>query len=204
MSSHFFALFSRMKNINRWALMRNTKEESLASHALEAAAIAHCLALIGNTRLGKNYPAADLAVMGMYHDLPEILTGDMPTPAKYYSPAIREAYQQIETAAARSILETLPADLRPAYAGLLQPDETQETYRLLKAADKISALIKCIEERNTGNLEFSAAERQTLAALHAMECEEAEIFLTEFMDSYSEVLDAVLKKEEGPTWTSGN
>lgn len=181
-----------MKNIDRWALMRNTNKDALSSHSLEVAAIAHCLAVIGNRRLGKAYDPAKTALLGMYHDMPEILTGDMPTPVKYYNDNIRGAYAQIENAAQRALLETLPADLQPDFAPLLQPDEDTEAWRLVKAADKISALIKCVEEKNSGNKEFAAAETATRASLTAMGCPEAEIFLEEFMESFSLVLDSVL------------
>lgn len=195
MGSHFFALFSRMKNIDRWALMRNTNKDALSSHSLEVAAVAHCLAVIGNRRLGKAYDPAGTALLGMYHDMPEIITGDMPTPVKYYNENIRGAYAQIERAAESAILETLPADLRADFRPLLQPDEASDAYRLVKAADKISALIKCVEEKNSGNMEFAAAESATRAALEKMDCPEADIFLQEFMDSFSLVLDSVLGNE---------
>ena len=193
MASHFFALFSRMKNMDRWALMRNVSSESLSAHSLEVAAIAHALALIGNRRLGKSYNADRAAVLGIYHDMPEILTGDMPTPVKYYNPEIRRAFGEIEQAAARSIADTLPEDLKADYAPLLDPDETEELYKLVKAADKISALIKCIEEKNSGNREFLTAERATLKALKKLDCPEADIFTGEFLGSYSMVLDSIMK-----------
>ena len=193
MASHFFALFSRMKNMDRWALMRNVRPENLSSHSLEVAAIAHALALIGNARLGKNYNADRAAVLGIYHDMPEILTGDMPTPVKYYNPEIRRAFGEIEQAATRSIIETLPGDLQAAYEPLLAPDEDAALYQLVKAADKLSALIKCIEEKNSGNKEFGTAERATLKALKKLSCPEADIFMEEFMESYSMVLDNILK-----------
>ena len=193
MASHFFALFSRMKNMDRWALMRNVRSESLSAHSLEVAAIAHALALIGNRRLGKNYDADRAAVLGIYHDMPEILTGDMPTPVKYYSPEIRRAFGEIEQAATRSIADTLPEDLKEDYAPLLAPDETEELYKLVKAADKLSALIKCIEEKNSGNKEFLTAERATIKALKKLDCPEADIFTEEFLGSYSMVLDSILK-----------
>ena len=196
MGSHFFALFSRMKHIDRWALMRNSNRDALSSHCLEVAAIAHCSALIGNRRLQKNYNADRAALLGIYHDMPEIITGDMPTPVKYYNTAIRSAYAQIETAAQSALLRALPADLRADYAPLLQPDETDELYRLVKAADKISALIKCVEERESGNLEFSAAEAATRSAIQKLNCPEAQIFLDEFLDSFSLVLDSVLQNED--------
>ena len=195
MSRHFFALFSRMKHLDRWALMRNTRPEPLSDHALEVAAIAHCLAEIGNRRLGRRYDPGRAALLGMYHDMPEILTGDLPTPVKYMNPEIRSAYASIEQTAKRALLDTLPGDLVPAFRPLLDPAPETPEAPLVKAADKISALIKCVEERNAGNREFSAAESATRAALEALACPEAEIFLSEFMESYSLVLDSVLTDE---------
>ena len=193
MASHFFALFSRMKHMDRWALMRNVTREDLSTHSLEVAAVAHSLALIGNRRFGKHYDADRAAVLGIYHDLPEILTGDMPTPVKYHNAEIRRAFGEIEQAAARAVLDTLPGDLRPDYEPLICPDETDELHTLVKAADKISALIKCIEERNGGNKEFLTAERATLKAIKKLNCPEADVFLDEFLGSYSMVLDTILK-----------
>lgn len=192
MSSHFFALFSRMKYIDRWALMRNTDKESLSQHSLDVAAIAHALALIGNKRLGKSYNSDRIAVIGMYHDMPEIITGDMPTPVKYYNDEIRQAFGSIEKAAQKSLLLTLPEDLREEYASFVVPDEKSEEYRLVKAADKISALLKCLLEERSGNTEFIKARESTERSLHAMNCEEAEIFLGEYLESFSLVLDSVL------------
>ena len=196
MSSHFFALFSRMKYIDRWSLMRNTDAESLSQHSLDVSAIAHALAVIGNKRLGKSYDAGKIALTGMYHDMPEIITGDMPTPVKYYNTEIREAFGSIEKAAQRSLLGTLPEDLRDSYRDYLIPDETDESYRLVKAADKISALLKCMLEERSGNTEFIKAREATEKSLHDMSCPEAEIFLEEFLGSFSLVLDTVLSKEE--------
>ena len=193
MASHFFALFSRMKNMNRWALMRNVTNESLCTHSLEVSAIAHSLALIGNRRLGKSYNADRLAVLGIYHDLPEILTGDMPTPVKYRNTEIRRAFGEIEEAAQRALLSTLPEDLQADYAPLLCQDEDAPEHKLLKAADKLSALIKCIEEKNSGNREFLTAERETLKAIKKLDCPEADIFMEEFLGSYSQVLDTIMK-----------
>lgn len=195
MASNFFALFSRMKNIDRWALMRNNQKESLSQHCLEVAAIAHALAVIGNGRLGKSYDASEAALIGIYHDMPEIITGDMPTPVKYYNAEIRGCFGEIEKAAQQSILNTLPDDMQKAFEPLLIPDESTETYRLVKAADKISALIKCTDERNTGNREFEAAEKSTMQAIRAMRCPEADIFIEEFLPGFSLVLDSVLQKD---------
>ncbi len=196
MSSHFFALFSRMKYIDRWSLMRNTDAESLSQHSLDVAAIAHALAVIGNKRLGKSYDTGRIALTGMYHDMPEIITGDMPTPVKYHNKEIREAFGSIEKAAQHSLLNTLPADMRDDYREYLMPDETDENYRLVKAADKISALLKCMLEERSGNTEFIRAKEATEKSLHDMNCREAEIFLDEFLESFSLVLDTVLESEE--------
>ncbi len=196
MSSHFFALFSRMKYIDRWSLMRNTDAESLSQHSFDVSAIAHALAVIGNKRLGKSYDTGKIALTGMYHDMPEIITGDMPTPVKYHNPEIREAFGSIEKAAQRSLLNSLPEDLREEYREFLIPDESDESYRLIKAADKISALLKCMLEERSGNSEFIKAKEATEKSLHAMNCPEAEIFLEEFLQSFSLVLDTVLGKEE--------
>lgn len=196
MGSHFFALFSRMKYIDRWALMRNTDKESLSQHSLDVAAIAHALALIGNKRLGKSYNSDRIAVIGMYHDMPEIITGDMPTPVKYYNDEIRKAFGSIEKAAQKSLLLTLPEDLREEYEGFVVPDEKSEEYRLVKAADKISALLKCLLEERSGNTEFIKARESTERSLHTMNCEEAEIFLGEYLESFGLVLDSVLSENK--------
>ena len=196
MSSHFFALFSRMKYIDRWSLMRNTDAESLSQHSFDVAAIAHALAVIGNKRLGKSYDTGKIALTGMYHDMPEIITGDMPTPVKYHNKEIREAFGSIEKAAQRSLLNALPEDLREDYKEYLIPDEGDESYRLVKAADKISALLKCMLEERSGNTEFIKAKEATEKSLHNMNCPEAEIFLEEFLESFSLVLDTVLEGEE--------
>ncbi len=196
MSSHFFALFSRMKYIDRWSLMRNTDAESLSQHSFDVAAIAHALAVIGNNRLGKSYDTGKIALTGMYHDMPEIITGDMPTPVKYHNKEIRNAFGSIEKAAQRSLLNTLPEDMRDDYREYLIPDEADENYRLVKAADKISALLKCMLEERSGNTEFIKAKEATEKSLHDMNCEEAEIFLREFLGSFSLVLDTVLESEE--------
>lgn len=195
MGSHFFALFSRMKYIDRWSLMRNTDTESLSQHSLDVAAISHSLAVIGNKRLGKNYDTGKIALTGMYHDMPEIITGDMPTPVKYHNREIRDAFGKIEKAAQNSLLSALPADLRDEYRELLIPDEKSSEYRLIKAADKISALLKCMQEERSGNTEFTKAKEATERSLHEMNCREAEIFLDEFLESYSLVLDTVLERE---------
>ena len=197
MVSHFFATISRMKYIERWALMRSTRPENLSEHALEAAMIAHMLCTIGNVRYGKHLDAEKAALIGMYHDASEIITGDMPTPVKYYNEDIRDAYKMIEAAADEKLLSTLPDDLRPAYEavfyGSSDPDECYMR-RLVKAADKLSALIKCIEEKNAGNGEFKTAMKTIRASVETMCAELPEIsdFVREFLPPYGSTLDELI------------
>ena len=188
MKHHFFALLSRMKYINRWGLMRSTRPENLSEHSLETAFIAHALCLINNKRLGGSLNAEKAAVVAMYHDCTEILTGDMPTPVKYDNANIKAVYKQIETAAAEKLLSHLPEDLKADYTEILTP---QDDYlkKIVKAADKISALIKCIEEGGMGNNEFSVAEKSTRKLIDELNMPEVEIFMTEFLGSYGLTLD---------------
>lgn len=196
MSYGFFATVSRMKYINRWALMRSTREENLSEHSLEVAMIAHALCVIGNVRYGHTLDADRAALIGLYHDAPEIITGDMPTPVKYCNPAIRDAYREVESAAEQHLLDKLPEDLRDAYEEILTKpenlsDEEQYLYRLVKAADKLSALIKCIEEKESGNQEFRSAEASTRESLEKMAAELPEVldFLRDFLPAYGRTLD---------------
>lgn len=188
--SSFFAFASRMKYINRWALMRNTTYETLSQHSYEVATLAHALAVIGNRRLGKNYDAARAALLGLYHDTPEIITGDMPTPVKYHSGEMREAFAKVEQYAGERLLSMLPDDLRPDFEPLLTESGAEaDLHRLVKAADKLSAYIKCIEEHKAGNAEFSEAEKATKKALDNLDCPELQIFLADFLPAYSLPLD---------------
>lgn len=189
MASRFFALFSRMKYINRWALMRNTAHENLSQHSLEVAAFAHALAVLGNRRLGKNYNAERAALLGIYHDMPEIITGDMPTPVKYFSPAIRAAFGAVESVSQQRLLSALPEDLRDDFRPLLAETDDEQLLALVKAADKLSALVKCIEERKAGNTEFTGAEKSTRQALEKLNVPEAKLFMEEFMGAYEQTLD---------------
>lgn len=182
MKSHFYAMLSRMKNIYRWGLMRNTRQENLSEHSLEAAYVAHALAVIRNRRLGGNIDAAKVAAAAMFHDTSEIITGDMPTPIKYYNSDIKSVYKDIEGVAKERLLSMLPGDLRGDYIPLFAPDE--ETEKIIKAADKISALIKCIEESVSGNREFEAAKKSTVEAIKRLNLPEADIFIDEFIDSF--------------------
>ena len=190
MKGNFFAFISRMKYINRWALMRNTNYETLSQHSFEVASLAHALAVIGNRRLGKNYDTARAALLGLYHDAPEIITGDMPTPVKYHSGEMREAFATVERYAGERLLSMLPEDMQLDFRPLLQEDSADaELHKLVKAADKLSAYIKCVEERKAGNSEFKEAEKTTKAALEKLGCPEAEIFTAEFLRAYELPLD---------------
>lgn len=197
--SHFLAILSRMKYIERWALMRSARAENISEHSLEVALIAHMLCVIGNVRHGQSLDAERAAVVALYHDASEIITGDLPTPVKYHDGQIRDAYRAVERAAEQRLLSSLPDDLRPAYEDVLWPGDDAgepELYlrRLVKAADKISALIKCVDERRSGNAEFLSAERTCRAAVDEMAAELPEVadFVRDFLPSYGATLDELL------------
>ena len=185
----FYAMLSRMKYINRWGLMNSTRQENISEHSLETAIIAHALAVIGNKRLGKSINADKVAVMAIFHDCSEIITGDMPTPIKYYNNQIKEAYKEIEAAAAEKLLSRLPDDLREEYEVIFNEEENRDLHRYVKAADKLSALIKCIEELKMGNAEFKTAKTSITKSLEKMELAEVKIFMDEFLPAYSLTLD---------------
>ncbi|MGN0172158.1 MAG: 5'-deoxynucleotidase [Acutalibacteraceae bacterium] len=190
MGVHFYAMLSRMKYINRWALMRNTREENLCEHSQDVAVIAHALAVLTNTRFGGQADEGRCALLALYHDAPEILTGDLPTPVKYDNPAIRDAYKDLETVAANKLLSMLPDDLRPAYEPLLlSADDYPLERRIVKAADKIAALLKCVEETKQGNREFEQARRSTEEAVRKMNLPAATCFLDEFLPAFALTLD---------------
>ena len=190
MNNTFFAMVSRMKYIDRWALMRNTEKESLDSHSKEVAVIAHALAIIGNKRFGKSYNPDRAAVLGLYHDAHEIITGDMPTPIKYFNPKISEVYKQIERVAEEKLVNYLPEDLREEFAPLVTLTQEDKCYEpFLKAADKLSALIKCIEEEKIGNKEFAKAHIAIETSLENMNLPYVDVFLNEFLPSYYLTLD---------------
>lgn len=192
MASNFFAMMSRLKYIDRWALMRNTHAENLSEHCMETACIAHALAVIGNRRFGKSYNAERAALLGLYHDAPETLTGDMPTPVKYYNPAIRQAYAKVEESACEHLVSMLPEDMRADFSGFFFPEQSdEELWKLVKAADKICAYIKCIEERKAGNNEFAYAEKSTLEAIDKLAVAEAQEFIREFIGGYELTLDEI-------------
>ena len=188
--SRFYAYLSRMKHIFRWSLMKNSQQESLSVHTLDTAVIAHCLGLLRNRRFGGSCDVNRLVLLAMYHDCSEILTGDMPTPIKYYNPEIKAAYKEVEAVANEKLVSMLPEDLRGDYRPLFcHEGEDPELLRLLKAADKLSALVKCIEEENAGNREFVKAKQSTLKAIEEMRLPEADEFIKEFLPSYGLTVD---------------
>lgn len=189
MDYDFFAFLSRMKYIDRWSLMRSTERENIQEHSHMVAVLAHALGLIRRDVLGFDCDADALAAAALYHDAPEILTGDLPTPIKYHSRAIKSAYDEVEGFAVEKLLAELPEALRPAYQKLLTAPGRAEEYALVKAADKLSAYIKCVEERRAGNREFLSAEASTRQKLAEMALPEVDYFLENFMSSFEKNLD---------------
>ena len=186
MNNSFFALVSRMRYIGRWGLMRSTVPENIQEHSHMVAVLAHALAVIRRDIFHEPCDPNACAAEALFHDASEILTGDMPTPIKYNNPGIIGAYKELERQAGRRLLESLPAEFTPAYEPLLSP---AAEHPLVKAADKLSAYIKCIEERKAGNVEFAMAERQTLRSIRAMGLKEADYFLEHFIPAFELTLD---------------
>ena len=194
MNHNFFATISRMKYIERWALMRNSRAENLSEHSLDVAMISHALCVIGNVRYNKNLNGEKAALIGLYHDSSEIITGDMPTPVKYYNEDIKAAYKEVESIAEKKLLNELPSDLRPEFEKIYKSDRSEEEKymrHLIKAADKLSAYIKCIEEENSGNREFRSAKESIEKKLIEMSEEYPEVkdFMEEFIPPYGKTLD---------------
>ena len=199
--SPFFAMMQRMRYIRRWALMRNTQGENLQEHSLQVAVTAHALAVLRRERFptaadGTPRVVVDpdrVATMALFHDAPEILVGDLPTPIKYFNPAIKSAYKAVEGVATAKLVAMLPDDLRPTYAALLAPDRsdaaTAEAAALVKAADRLCAYTKCIEEERAGNTEFRTAAKTILASIEAIAMPEVDCFLREFVPAFSLNLD---------------
>lgn len=197
MTYNFFATISRMKYIERWALMRNSRQETLSEHSLEVAMLSHALCIIANERHGKHLDANKAALTGLYHDASEIITGDMPTPVKHGNTELMDAYKGVERIAEYKLLNELPKDIRGAFEEIFKPsDDEEDVYmrRLVKAADKISALIKCIEEEKAGNTEFSHAKKTIQLAVDRLADELPEVrdFLFEFLPPYGRTLDELL------------
>lgn len=191
----FFAMMARMKYIERWALMRNSTKENISEHSLEVAMLAHGLAIISNERCGNTLDVNAIALMGLYHDANEIITGDMPTPVKYFDEDIRDAYKRVENVACHTMINKLPAYMQEYYRPLFFRQEGEErAWHIVKAADKLSALIKCMEELRTGNQEFATAKSATEKALREMQMPEVDIFMEEFLPAYELTLDELQQR----------
>jgi len=188
--SHFFAYLARMRFIRRWGLMHNTYPENIQEHSLRVAMIGHALAVIRNQMFAGRVNAERVAVLALFHDAGEVMTGDMPSPVKYFNPHMRDAYAAIEAQAARRLLAMMPAPLRPSYEPLFLPEEgDNELWTLVKAADKLCAYIKCLQEKSAGNPEFNSAERGLSDAVKALGLPEVDYFLETFVPSFELDLD---------------
>jgi len=187
---NFFAFVSRMRYINRWGLMRNTYTESIQEHSHEVAILAHALAVIRNVYFNGNVNEKKIAVMALYHDSDEIITGDLPTPIKYYNPEIKRAYKEIEDIAKNKLLQMLPDKLKPSYEEIIKPrPDDEELWKIVKSADRLAAYIKCIEEEKAGNKEFKKAGTAILKTIHEINSPEVEYFMEHFLEGYKLTLD---------------
>lgn len=189
MSNNFFAYISRMRYIGRWSLMRNALPENIQEHSHMVAVLAHALGVIRRDVMGLPCDPEKCAAVALFHDSSEILTGDLPTPIKYHSAEIHAAYKQVEDLACAKLLDTLPPELRGSYETLLTGSAAEDTHGIVKAADRLSAYIKCIEERRAGNDEFQQAEKQTLEKLRACAMPEVEYFIEHFIPAFELTLD---------------
>lgn len=189
--SSFYAMLSRMKYINRWGLMNNTRNENISEHSLQVAMLSHCLVLIHNKRFGGNLDPERAAILAVFHDTTEIITGDMPTPIKYYNSDIKHAYREIEENAANKLIKMLPDDFKEELDDIIKMngEKDDELRPFVKAADRLSALIKCIEEMRMGNDEFRKAQETILNSIHNMNMPELNVFESEFLPAFSLTLD---------------
>lgn len=195
MSHSFFAYIARMRYIGRWGLMRNTFQENIQEHSHMVAVLAHALTVIRRDQFGGTADPGHVAAVALYHDAPEIFTGDLPTPVKYANPAIRDAYRAVEQGASDRLLAMLPGELRPAFLPLLSESDP-EVLTLVKAADKLSAYIKCLEELKAGNLEFQSAAQQTLEALNSYQLPELDYFMEHFLPAFQLTLDELQQESD--------
>lgn len=191
MEHHFFAYINRMKFIHRWGLMRNTLPENDMEHALQTAMIAHAIAVMGNVRYQKHYNAEYVMALAMYHDASEVITGDLPTPIKHHNPAIKTEYNKLEDIAAQKLISMLPPDLRGYYTPLIAHDESTDEWKLVKAADRICAYIKCLEERKSGNLEFESARKSVKKFLDQVDLPEVQDFISQCVPGFAMTLDEI-------------
>ena len=188
--SHFFAYLARMKFIRRWGLMRNTRTENIQEHSLQVSMVAHALPVIRNERFGGQLDPARVALLGVYHDAEEVITSDLPTPIKYFNPQIKEAFDNLKLVAKQRLLDMLPADMEPSYRTLFFEDPAEaDAHQLVRAADRICAYLKCIEEAKAGNLEFARAEQQVWRSLFQLNVPEVAVFMEEFIPSFRLTID---------------
>ena len=187
--SSFFAFLKRMRFINRWSLMRNTETENIQEHSLEVAMVAHNLAALKNEYFGGNLDVNKVAVIAMYHEVSEIFTGDMPTPIKYFDPKLRSLYGEVETLAQEKMLSTLPKRLQAVYKPYIVDAETLPEWPIVKAADTLSAYMKCVNELHAGNDEFKEAHDTILAKLESLYMPEVDMFIEEYVPALSQSLD---------------
>ena len=188
MSYSFFAHMARLKLISRWSLMRNTQPENDAEHSLQVAMIAHGIAVIGRERYGRAVDPDRVLALAVYHDATEVMTGDLPTPVKYHSDTLRGAYKQLESISADRLLRLLPEDMRPSFSPYLKQEKSPER-DIVKAADKISAYVKCLEEQRAGNREFEYAAENIRRTLEAIDLPEVRDFLRDFLPAFNMTLD---------------
>ena len=188
MSKNFFAYISRMKYIYRWNLMRNADRENIQEHSMQVVWVAHALGLIGNKFFDKQYDMEKILVLAAYHEAGEVITGDLPTPIKYYNPDIKNAYKKIEEMANEKLLGMLPEELKAEYKKYLLPDKSEE-YCAVKAADRICAYLKCIEEMKVGNKEFEKAKVSIFKSIKELKMPEADYFMDNFTESFELTLD---------------
>ena len=183
--NHFFAYLDRMKLIRRWGLMRNTVPENDMEHSMQTALIAHGLAVLGKTRHQRDIDPEHVVMLALYHDVSEVITGDLPTPVKYKSPEIQGAYRDLEENARTRLLNMLPEDMRPSFATYITPNEDTYEWRLVKAADRISAYLKCVEEEKMGNRDFAHAKLSIQDSINQNSLPEVHEFMREFVPSFS-------------------
>lgn len=185
----FFAFLNRMKYIKRWSLMRSVREENIMEHSQQVAVIAHALALIKNKNFAGSVDEKKVVLLAQYHEVGEVITGDLPTPIKYFNPEIKSAYKDLEKNACNRLINMLPDNLQAEYSQYIKPDESSEEYKIVKCADRLSAYLKCVEEINAGNSEFKKAKTSILNELKNLKREEVDLFLKEYAPAYELTLD---------------
>lgn len=185
----FYAFLNRMKYIKRWSLMRSVREENIMEHSQQVAVIAHALALIANKNFNKSVDVSKVVLYAQYHEVGEVITGDLPTPIKYFNPEIKSAYKDLEKNACVRLINMLPENLKEEYTEYIQPDEQSEEYKIVKSADRLAAYLKCVEEIKAGNSEFKKAKATILSELKTLKREEVDYYLKEFAPAYELSLD---------------